>query len=196
MRHFVTFARALLMLGLAPATVLAVPVAMTPDPLGDWVILDRIADVSLQSGETSPVPTLVLRTRVIGGAGNTTVNFDFDFDVAVSSASISSSTGSFGIAPFVNLAAGDVRVAFTCAPSPCEVDVTFEFATTPATLDVTDTINQFVHSPGAPVQTLTATFAPVAPEVPALDPTGLIVLGAGLVIAGRRASQRRRSANT
>ena len=196
MRHFVTFARALLMLGLAPATVLAVPVAMTPDPLGDWVILDRIADVSLQSGETSPVPTLVLRTRVIGDAGNTTVNFDFDFDVAVSSASISSSTGSFGIAPFVNLAAGDVLVGFNCAPSPCEVDVTFEFATTPATLDVTDTINQFVHSPGAPVQTLTATFAPVAPEVPALDPTGLIVLGAGLVIAGRRASQRRRSANT
>ena len=197
MRHFATFARALFMLVLAPAPALAIPVAMTPDPLGDWVILDRIADVSLQSGETSPVPTLVLRTRVIGGgpSGNTTVNFDFDFDVDVSSASVSSSTGSFGIAPFVNLAAGDVLVAFTCAPSPCEVDVTFEFATTPATLDVTDTINQFVHSPGAPVQTLTATFAPVA-SAPALGLAGLIVLGAGLVVAGRRASRRRRSANT
>ena len=196
MRYFVTFARALLMLGLAPATVLAVPVAMTPDPLGDWVVVDRIADVSLQSGETSPVPTLVLRTRVIGGGplDNTTVNFDFD--VAVSSASISSSSGSFGVAPVLFPGGGDVLLSFNCQPSPCEVDITFEFATTPATLDVRDTINQFVHSPGAPVQTLTATFVPVAPEIPALDSTGLIVLGAGLVIAGRRVSRRRRSANT
>ncbi len=91
--------------------------------------------------------------------------------------------------------AGDVLLTFNCSPSPCEVDITFEFATAPATLDVRDTINQFVNSPGAPVQTLTATFAP-APEAPTLGPAGLIVLGAGLMVAGRRASRRRRSANT
>ncbi|MBW2279640.1 MAG: hypothetical protein JRG76_11470 [Deltaproteobacteria bacterium] len=195
MRHFVRFVRVLLVLMLAPSVALAVPVAMTPDPVGDWVVADRTADVALQSGVTSPAPTLVLRTTVIGGSefDNTTVSFDFDFDVDVSSASISSSSGDFGVAPSIFPGAGDILLTFNCAPSPCEVDVTFEFAAAPATLDVTDTVNQFVNSPGAPGQTLTATFAddpiPGAP-VPFLGPAGLIALGAGLVVAGRRALRR------
>ncbi len=99
------------------------------------------------------------------------------------------------MAPSLFPGGGDVLLTFNCAPSPCEVDITFEFATAPATLDVTDTINQFVNSPGGPAQTLTAAFAPIA-SAPALGPAGLFVLGAGLVIAGRRASRRWRSANT
>ena len=122
-----------------------------------------------------------------------TVSFDFDFDIDVSSANITFSSGSFGVPPNLFPGGGDVLMTFNCQPSPCMVDITFEFATAPATLDVTDTNNQFIHSPGAPGQTLTATFgdAPV-PDVqtPALGPAALVALGAGLLLAGRRALRR------
>ena len=55
---------------LVPAAVLAVPIQMTPNPLGDWIAPSLVtADVSLLSGDTQPVPAVVLRSRVDGNTG-------------------------------------------------------------------------------------------------------------------------------
>ena len=190
MKFLVTFGKAMVVLLLAHTVALAAPVTMTPDPLGDWLVTTRIADVVLQSGDTTPVPTIVLRTSVRGGTilENTTLSFEYDFDVEISSASITSSSGNFGVAPNLFLSGGDRLLTFNCSPSPCEVDIAFEFAAAPTTLDVTDTINQFIDSPGAPQQTLTATFSEA--QVPALGPGALIAVAAALLIAGRRAMRQ------
>ena len=194
MRIFVVFANALVLFILVPAVARALPITMTPDPLGDWFLLSglfgtRTLDIALLSGDTSPVPTVELRTSLVGGGvASTTILFLFDFDVDVASATITASSGAFGGGPSVapSGGGGDITLNFGCNPSPCTVDVSFEFATPPTTVDVTDIINQFSDSPGAPNQTLSATFAVAPVSAPALGPAALLALGAGLLVVGRR----------
>ena len=78
-----------------PVAALAVPIQMTPNPLGDWIAPSLVAaNVSPQSGDTQPVSTVVLRSAVDGTElAPSTVNFDFQFDVDIVSASVSSQSG-------------------------------------------------------------------------------------------------------
>ena len=108
------------------------------------------------------------------------------------SASITGSSGNFSSGPsvFVSGVSGENReVNFFCFTTPCEAQVTFEFATPPTTLDVTDVINEFIDSPGAPYQTLSGTFAFSLP-VPALGAAALVLLSGGFAIAAKRALGR------
>jgi hypothetical protein len=195
-RSAVVFVAALL--ALAPAVTHAVALEMTPDPLGDWVVTSgatRVAQVKLQSGGTGPVSTLVLRTEVSGAEfQGSTVNFNFDFDADVVDANVTGSSGLITAGPAVVIGTGTAArlLAYACGqtPTPCWVDVTFEFATAPTTVDVKDVNNQFVNSSGGPSQELTATFARVEVSTPALGPAGLLALAAGLLVAGRRPSRR------
>jgi hypothetical protein len=194
-----------------PTASAASPISMTPGALGAWVIdamgsvSTRVGHVDLLFGETSPTPTLVFRTSVIGGGGgggggstSTNLKFDFDFDVEVMSASITGSSGNFSSGPsvFVSGVSGENReVNFFCFTTPCEAEVTFEFATPPTTLDVTDVtdvtdvINEFIDSPGAPYQIFSGMFAFSLP-VPALGSAALVLLSGGLAIAAKRALGR------
>jgi len=168
------FCLPLLIIGsLAPGTPTesrANAVTMTPDPLGDWICFaghcgasdsTRTVDIILLS--KSATPSLEFRLRVRGGGpfANSTVSFLFDFDADITDGVISTFSGSFIANPLILLAGSGTNrvVEFNCTLAPCDVDVLLEFAALPTTLDVTDAINQFVDSPGAPSQTLTATFA-------------------------------------
>lgn len=173
-----------------PAAALALSIQMTPNPLGDWIGPASVtANVSLQSGDTQPVPTLVHRTVVDGNAGLlSTVNFDFLFDVAIVSASVTAQSGTITIGPFL-LTAPDPRfrrLAFVCGQTsnPCSVDVSFELASPPTTLDVTDSNDFFSNSPGAPNQVLSATFSSAAAPVPALGTEVLVAAAAALLLMG------------
>ena len=188
-----------------PTASAASPITMTPVALGAWVIdamgsvSTRAGHVDLLFGETSPTPTVVFLASVSGGGGgggggstSTNLKFDFDFDVEVMSASITGSSGNFSSGPsvFVSGVSGENReVNFFCFTTPCEAEVTFEFATPPTTLDVTDVINEFIDSPGAPYQTFSGMFAFSLP-VPALGSAALVLLSGGLAIAAKRALGR------
>lgn len=134
MRQFNVFTQ-IFVLVVASASASAAPLAMTPAPLGDWVIntsgniTTRTAQVTLVSGDTSPTPTLELRTTLVGGGafGNTTINFLFDFDEDVTGATFTASSGSITSGPVITGTA-DRLVGFVCAPAPCNVDVEFTFA--------------------------------------------------------------------
>jgi hypothetical protein len=188
----------ILVLVVASASASAAPLAMTPDPLGDWVIsgsgsiTTRTAQVTLVSGDTSPTPTLELRTTLVGGGGfgNTTINFNFDFDQDVTSATITAASGTITSGPVVTGTA-DRLLGFVCAPAPCSVDIEFTFATTPTGVDVRDQINQFTDSAAAPFQTLTASFGAPVP-VPSLGSWGIGVTIAGLLGLGVRSAGFRR----
>ncbi len=136
---------------------------MTPDPVGDWLIGSFTVHVTLRSGDTGPTPTLELRTSVLGSGNNVTVSFLFDFDTDVTSGSISSSSGgfSFGANPSLSTAGGNSVLEFNCNGPPCNADMLLGFATKPTTLDITDSVNQFIDSPGAPFQVLSASFGVV-----------------------------------
>ncbi len=185
MRVLAWFATTSAALIVVPAAALASPIQMTPNPLGDWISsapTSVAANVSLQSGDTQPVPTVVLRSAVDGNAQQlSTVNFDFLFDVDIVNASVSAQSGTIIIGPFLFTIADPRfrRVAFVCGqtPNPCSVDVSFELASPPTTLDVTDSNNFFGASPGAPNQTLSSTFAFNAVPVPTLSQWGLIGFG-------------------
>ena len=172
----------------APAA-LAVPIVMTPDPVGDWICdagrcgassIQRTLQITLVSGDTQPMPTIVLRLDLSDGgpAANSTVSFDFDFDTSVDAVSVVGSTGNFGVAPTSQLGGGDPRIDYNCTDGPCTVNVEFQFLAMPAFGDFTDRVNQFVDSPDGPAQTLRGNF----PE------PGLVLLlaAAGLAFARRR----------
>ncbi len=178
-------------LAIVPAVALAVPIQMTPNPLGAWTLGAVAADVSLQSGDTQPTPTVVLRARTDGSLlAPLTVNFDFGFDVEIVAATATAQSGVINIGPIVT-PLGDprmARLAFVCGQqaNPCSVDVTFELASPPATLDVTDSNNQFSDSPGAPNQTLSATFSSSPVAVPALGPLAFVALAVAFLLTGSR----------
>lgn len=46
-----------------------------------------------------------------------------------------------------------------CEAAPCDVDIVLELAGVPSQVDVLNSVNQFVGSPGAPFQSLVANFA-------------------------------------
>jgi hypothetical protein len=170
----------LLLAGVSPSY--AESITMTPDPVGDWVCLaghcgssdtTRTVNVGLLSGSTAPVPTLELRISITDGGefSNATVSFPFDFDTDVTSARISSSSGNFGSGPFSLASLPNAHVEFNCRQGPCTVDLMVEFAAMPTSVDIRDNVNQFVDSPGAPSQTLTATFSTVPAAKPVPDIT-------------------------
>ena len=103
---------------IVPAAALAVPIQMTPNPLGDWIAPSAVtANVSLQSGDTQPVSMVVLRTRVDGTLlALSSVNFDFWFDIGVVSASVSAQSGNITIGPLLSGSADPRfrRLAFVC----------------------------------------------------------------------------------
>lgn len=203
MRPLAGFAVTSAVLIVVPVAVLAAPIQMTPNPLGDWIAPSLVAaSVSLQSGDTQPVPTVVLRSAVDGTElAPSTVNFDFQFDADIVSASVSSQSGNITIGPFLSTAgnAGFRRLSFVCGQTvnPCSVDVTFELVSAPTTLDVTDANDYFSDSPGAPNQVLSSTFSSNAvPALPALSPPALVAAATALLLTGgwaRRHSPRRKS---
>ncbi|MAE93309.1 MAG: hypothetical protein CL910_01475 [Deltaproteobacteria bacterium] len=187
-RRVILLGSVLSFLAIAPA-VRAVPIVMTPDPVGNWTCdaghcgassMPRDLQITLVSGDTSPVPTIVLRLSLTDGgpSSNATVSFSFDFDVNATSASLVGTTGTFLTSPTV-FSLFDPLVTYSCSTGPCTVDVQFQFASTPAYGDFRDTVNQFVDSPGAPNQTLRGNFS-----VP--EPGLALLLCVTLALASRR----------
>jgi hypothetical protein len=202
MVRWTPFLALLALLAGLPTAARAGQINMSPDPLGDWVangsggVLDRFARVHGVASATSPTPSVTLRLAATGGGefGNATINFLYDFDAAVTGASIVASSGNVTSGPTL-IATGtggeDRLLGFSCIPMtvPCIVDVKFEFAVPPSTLSVRDQINQFTDSPGAPNQTLVASFN--VASVPSIGPLGLIALaGAFAGLAGWRLRRR------
>jgi hypothetical protein len=173
------------------------PLLMAPDPLGDWVTLTpdtRTAQVSRVSGDSVGPPTIVLRVTVGSSTAlpRTTVNFNYHFDEPIASVMAVGTTGPLYAGPLLlgGTVLGDSTLAFACdtVASTCTVDVEYTFASVPTSVEVTDTINAFANSAGAPSQMLAGTLAIIPNEAPVLGPLGLVVLCGGLAITGRRAA--------
>ena len=149
-------------------------ITMKPNPVGDWVCLPgscsaatttRTAHVTLISGDIGPPVRLQLRFTILGGGANasSTIQFFFNLDADITSATLLSSSGNItNPAMVTNPDQGNVTLLMTCGEGDlCVADLEFELDGIPGSGSITDTINQFVDSPGAPAQILNMTFAQI-----------------------------------